>query len=134
MVLFVDIKCVEDIVGGFFFFFQAEDGIRDRNVTGVQTCAISLTITRRDTATHNLTLKLYRLPVTIDSTTTFADVESAFADTLRAVNVDALLAKPGGVDSATGDQAAIDTTSKFLKVTLKLDSRLVDTLYVPAHS
>src|SRR5699024_11711590 len=25
----------------FFFFFQAEDGIRDRNVTGVQTCALS---------------------------------------------------------------------------------------------
>src|SRR5207249_8142367 len=25
-----------------FFFFQAEDGIRDRNVTGVQTCALSL--------------------------------------------------------------------------------------------
>src|SRR5699024_11485004 len=24
----------------FFFFFQAEDGIRDRNVTGVQTCAL----------------------------------------------------------------------------------------------
>src|SRR5699024_11694076 len=24
------------------FFFQAEDGIRDRNVTGVQTCAIAL--------------------------------------------------------------------------------------------
>src|SRR5438067_13636422 len=24
-----------------FFFFQAEDGIRDRNVTGVQTCAPS---------------------------------------------------------------------------------------------
>ena len=23
----------------FFFFFQAEDGIRDRDVTGVQTCA-----------------------------------------------------------------------------------------------
>src|SRR5699024_12484947 len=23
----------------FIFFFQAEDGIRDRNVTGVQTCA-----------------------------------------------------------------------------------------------
>src|SRR5207249_3405360 len=25
-----------------FFFFQAEDGIRDRNVTGVQTCALPL--------------------------------------------------------------------------------------------
>src|SRR5688572_31612942 len=30
----------------FFFFFQAEDGIRDLTVTGVQTCA--LPISRRD--------------------------------------------------------------------------------------
>src|SRR5256885_7483600 len=32
----------------FFFFFQAEDGIRDYKVTGVQTCAlpISLQVTR----------------------------------------------------------------------------------------
>src|SRR5699024_11692185 len=29
-----------DIV--LFFFFQAEDGIRDRNVTGVQTCALPI--------------------------------------------------------------------------------------------
>src|SRR5207249_7928308 len=26
----------------FRFFFQAEDGIRDRNVTGVQTCALPI--------------------------------------------------------------------------------------------
>src|SRR5437868_14837207 len=26
----------------FNFFFQAEDGIRDRNVTGVQTCALPI--------------------------------------------------------------------------------------------
>src|SRR5699024_11638106 len=26
----------------FFFFFQAEDGIRYRNVTGVQTCALPI--------------------------------------------------------------------------------------------
>src|SRR6266540_5299870 len=26
-----------------FFFFQAEDGIRDRDVTGVQTCALPIT-------------------------------------------------------------------------------------------
>src|SRR5437867_7939574 len=26
----------------FFFFFQAEDGIRDRTVTGVQTCALPI--------------------------------------------------------------------------------------------
>src|SRR5207253_5821662 len=35
------------IVGGvvsllFFFFFQAEDGIRDGHVTGVQTCALPI--------------------------------------------------------------------------------------------
>src|SRR5207249_7958595 len=27
---------------GRLFFFQAEDGIRDRNVTGVQTCALPI--------------------------------------------------------------------------------------------
>src|SRR2546421_9188423 len=29
----------------FFFFFQAEDGIRDLIVTGVQTCALPISIT-----------------------------------------------------------------------------------------
>src|SRR5690606_41141756 len=37
----------------FFFFFQAEDGIRDFHVTGVQTCALPIypkkTLTRRNT-------------------------------------------------------------------------------------
>src|SRR5437867_6494671 len=31
----------------FFFFFQAEDGIRDRTVTGVQTCALPILIPSR---------------------------------------------------------------------------------------
>src|SRR5699024_11265521 len=30
-----------------FFFFQAEDGIRDRNVTGVQTCALPILLCPR---------------------------------------------------------------------------------------
>src|SRR2546430_6880804 len=29
----------------FFFFFQAEDGIRDLTVTGVQTCALPISFT-----------------------------------------------------------------------------------------
>src|SRR5699024_12092028 len=36
-----------------FFFFQAEDGIRDRNVTGVQTCALPIF--------YYLNFKLYSL-------------------------------------------------------------------------
>ena len=39
----------------FFFFFQAEDGIRDRLVTGVQTCA--LPISNGDAATIGLSGK-----------------------------------------------------------------------------
>src|SRR5690606_40326745 len=31
----------------FFFFFQAEDGIRDFHVTGVQTCALPIYSARR---------------------------------------------------------------------------------------
>src|SRR5699024_9433074 len=31
----------------FWFFFQAEDGIRDRNVTGVQTCALPISNSRK---------------------------------------------------------------------------------------
>src|SRR6266446_10053154 len=30
----------------FFFFFQAEDGIRDYKVTGVQTCALPISSSR----------------------------------------------------------------------------------------
>src|SRR2546429_1662517 len=30
------------VTGVFFFFFQAEDGIRDVAVTGVQTCALPI--------------------------------------------------------------------------------------------
>src|SRR3989442_9618364 len=31
---------------GCFFFFQAEDGIRDADVTGVQTCALPISTVR----------------------------------------------------------------------------------------
>src|SRR5699024_11384301 len=39
----------------YFFFFQAEDGIRDRNVTGVQTCALPIySLTYRGYAVQDL--------------------------------------------------------------------------------
>ena len=92
-------------------------------LVGSDSAKITLTVTRRDTSAHDQTLRLYGLPVTIDSNTTFADVQGAFAGApLRTVNLDSLLAKPNGVDVTTGDSAGIDTTSKQLKVTIKLDS------------
>jgi len=102
-------------------------------LVGTDSAKITFTVLRRDTAAHNQTLTLYRLPVTIDSNTTFGDVAGAFAGSpLRTVNLDSLLAKPNGVDVTTGDSAGIDTTSKQLKVTLKLDS--LEATYVPGDS
>src|SRR2546427_5734116 len=37
-----------------FFFFQAEDGIRDLTVTGVQTCALPIYVVRDLTRRHAL--------------------------------------------------------------------------------
>src|SRR5258707_8415241 len=39
----VELNCLEaGVCASFFFFFQAEDGIRDIGVTGVQTCALPI--------------------------------------------------------------------------------------------
>jgi hypothetical protein len=97
-------------------------------------------IVRRDTNTTNLRLKLYRLPRTIDSNTTFADVAPAFADSLvDSVNVDSLLARPLITDSVTvstwGDTVRTDSAGHVLRVA-DGDSSLIiyfllDTLQAP---
>src|SRR5437868_6413047 len=43
-----------------FFFFQAEDGIRDRNVTGVQTCALPILVEATDAAHASELLEMDR--------------------------------------------------------------------------
>jgi len=94
---------------------------------------LTLIIIRRDTSAHNLMLNLYQLPDTIDSTTTFADVAGAFSGApLRTVDIDALLAKPGGIDSTTGDSIATDTTTHRLILKVKFDSLQLP--YVAADS
>src|SRR5687767_15364455 len=63
----------------FFFFFQAEDGIRDKLVTGVQTCALPICpqmkpgVTHSSSTVHNpsspCTAKSTRAPLTIPAAT-----------------------------------------------------------------
>src|SRR5699024_11684369 len=50
-----------------FFFFQAEDGIRDRNVTGVQTCALPIlaSITQEPKTLLVLSLKKHLLTLKV---------------------------------------------------------------------
>src|SRR2546427_12206424 len=45
----------------FFFFFQAEDGIRDLTVTGVQTCALPICFSAKDAWTRGLSSSPTRL-------------------------------------------------------------------------
>src|SRR5690606_41049500 len=42
----------------FFFFFQAEDGIRDFHVTGVQTCALPISVRVMMPASRDLMARL----------------------------------------------------------------------------
>src|SRR5256885_7726817 len=40
--MLIGVPMVVPVMIGLFFFFQAEDGIRDYKVTGVQTCALPI--------------------------------------------------------------------------------------------
>jgi hypothetical protein len=95
-------------------------------VIGVDSLWVRLVITRRDTATHNLALSLYLLPLGIDSTTTFAALAGPFASPpIRVVNVDTLVKRAGGGsghDGTTGDSIVVDTLGKRMTLLLRLDS------------
>src|SRR5690606_29199196 len=61
----------------FFFFFQAEDGIRDFHVTGVQTCALPISGSGNSTffwgsmavnALRNLTIPVLAIPAEVNWT------------------------------------------------------------------
>src|SRR6266496_1082272 len=60
MMVFDLFICLEFIRVFFFFFFQAEDGIRDLYVTGVQTCALPISPERMDSALWGHFLRLVR--------------------------------------------------------------------------
>src|SRR2546427_3007768 len=47
----------------YFFFFQAEDGIRDLTVTGVQTCALPISTSIRSAEAVAATLTAERIDV-----------------------------------------------------------------------
>ena len=49
-----------------FFFFQAEDGIRDRLVTGVQTCALPISTGPMGNGTHVGRLRPEEAKVNLD--------------------------------------------------------------------
>ena len=91
-------------------------------IRGADSARLQLYIVRRDTATHNLRLQFYRLPTTIDTTTTFDSLAGQFTDTVKIVNIDALLAQPGQKDPLTGDSVVVDTVNHRWLLSLKFDA------------
>lgn len=95
----------------------------------VDSARLRLMIVRRDTNTANLRLKLYRLPLTIDSSTTFAQVDPDFAGpVIDSVNVSDLLTRPAIGDTATlriwGDSIRTDSAGHTLQIVAS-DSSLI---------
>src|SRR4029077_9145600 len=52
-------------------------------ILGADSARLQVYIVRRDTATRNLRLQFYRLPITIDTTTTFDSLAGQFTDTVK---------------------------------------------------
>lgn len=97
-----------------------------RPIAYVDSAKVFIHITRYEPTASNLRLKLYHMPKTIDSTTTFADVAGAFTDSLvDSLNVDSVLAMPNHHDTITGDSIVVDTATHSLTVIFKLDSAQV---------
>jgi len=102
-------------------------------ILGADSARLQIVISRRDTAAHNLILRLFRLPKTIDSTTTFADLTGPFTDSLvRTLNVDTLIAQTGHKDTVTGDSVVVDSLNHTLVFSIKLDT--AQARYIPTDS
>src|SRR2546428_7181774 len=89
-----------------FFFFQAEDGIRDLIVTGVQTCALPIS----DTYNH----KIKRLdPRTGECRTLLGAGAPGHADGAAGA---ARFSEPSGVSVAAGRLFIADTNNHAIRV------------------
>jgi hypothetical protein len=90
----------------------------------VDSSKLTFTLLRRDSAAHNLRLVLYRLPLGLDSTSTFAGTDPSFGGTpVRSVNLDSLFALPGRRDSVTGDSVlSVDSVRHAVTFSLKFDT------------
>src|SRR3989454_11176800 len=73
----------------FFFFFQAEDGIRDYKVTGVQTCALPISRVALEEMTASARLMVDRM----DTTHLSARERAAFREHLEQLSNSVTLAR-----------------------------------------
>jgi hypothetical protein len=82
---------------------------------------LRVAIVRKDTAAPNLRVQLYALPLTVDSTTTFTDLDPSFSGPIvDSVNVSDLLTRPlirdTTLDRALGDSIRTDSAGHVLLI------------------
>jgi hypothetical protein len=106
----------------------------------VDSSRVRFVIVRRPKNTTNLRLRLYQIPVTTDSTSTFASLDPYFTATpVDSLNVTDLLARPAISDTQIvrlwGDSIRVDTLGHVLQIS-RVDSTIavyfhLDTLQAP---
>ena len=106
----------------------------------IDSARLRLSIVRRDKNATNLRLRLFQLPLTVDSTSDFASLDPYFSGpVVDSVNVSDLLARPAIGDTATvriwGDSIRTDSAGHVLQIS-RADSALhlffsLDTLQAP---
>src|SRR2546427_11008496 len=99
----------------FFFFFQAEDGIRDLTVTGVQTCALPISAgTTRASASRTVTRTPSRANIWASSRpTALPPITTRDSGSCSNAIADALSRYPAsaspGIGGAQGEEPVVTT-------------------------
>src|SRR6266508_6226701 len=99
-----------------FFFFQAEDGIRDGHVTGVQTCALpildvpsgEMSVQRLAGRTSEVTAFCARLPAPVRVAYEAGPTGFELARALAAAGVACVVAAPGKIERPAQDRVKTD--------------------------
>jgi hypothetical protein len=101
--------------------FQLGTDTTQHPIVATDSARLTVSLLRRDTSVRNLRVRLYRLPIAIDTTTAFGDLTGPFTDSLvRDVNVDSLIRAGNQKDTVTKDSVHI--TGAVVTVMIGLDS------------
>src|SRR2546430_2855053 len=117
-----DIHVVGHLV---FFFFQAEDGIRDLTVTGVQTCALPISVTK--ISLNEVAAAVARGQGIARSKTASANVSGASWGRLRPASGTWWRGHEGGLASQEGKQVSVEPVLMGVHQAVRC-ARIVDLL------
>src|SRR6266487_5906203 len=106
----------------FFFFFQAEDGIRDGRVTGVQTCALPISYGRTWSQWRNVSIRCSDPSAgsayEIDHRRIFSSFSAAYPPCSRGRTAQQLCALPRSGRDDDADRACLRALRTFLNFVL----------------